>query len=161
MNAHPTSRSSILGYYIQYKGVAWGIIGFAVWWAALGTPELWAASGLRLFAYYLLVFAVPGVLMWTMGVLVKYRHPLGWYGSVVYLVGVVIFKVGGGVADLPVEAWRWVSQTVPPEYLTGLKIFGFLAVVVLATDVAALLAFLSPKGRDCFSVGKKNPDARG
>jgi hypothetical protein len=153
MSAHVTSRSKLLGFYIQFKGVVWAVLGFALWWVAPGAPELGGESSLRLFAYYLMVFAVPGVLLWTVGVLVRYRHSTGWYLGVIYLIGLVVFKVGGGIAELPVEAWYWASRRVPPEFLTGLKVFGFLAAVIFATDLASLLSFLSPRGRECWGIG--------
>ncbi len=160
MVARPTSRSKLLGAYLQFKGIEWAVLGFVVWWAALDLPELWKQSSLRLFAYYLLVFAVPGVLLWTLGVVVKYRHRMGWYGAVAYLASVMTGKIGGGIAELPVGAWQWASHQTAPGYLTGFKIFGLLSAVIFAMDLAALLAFLSPRGRDCYGIGQPNPEAR-
>ncbi len=160
MSTHATARSKVLGIYIQFKGIEWALMGLVLYLSAVVAPGFWEGSNLRLFAYYLLVFAAPGALIWVVGVLVRYRHSLGWFFGVAYLLATVLGKVLGGVAEIPVEAWYWVSQRVPTEYLTGIKIFGFLAAVVFATDMAALLALLSPRGRDCWGIGKRNPEAR-
>lgn len=149
-----------MGIYIQFKGIEWALMGLAVYLSAVSTPGLWEGSALRLFAYYLLVFAAPGALIWVAGVLVRYRHRFGWYLGVGYLLATVVGKVAGGVAEVPVEAWFWASKRVPTEYLTGLKVFGILAAMIFATDLAGLLAFLSPRGRDCWGIGKPNPEAR-
>jgi len=160
MSTHATARSKILGIYIQFKGIEWALMGLVLYLSAVAAPGFWEGSNLRLFAYYLLVFAAPGALIWVAGVLMRYRHRLGWYLGVGYLLATVLGKVLGGVAEIPVEAWYWVSQRVPTEYLMGIKIFGFLAAVVFATDLAALLALLSPRGRDCWGIGERNPEAR-
>lgn len=143
-----------MGLYIQFKGIEWAVMGLAVYLSAVTRPGLWEGSALRLFAFYLLAFAVPGTLIWVAGVLVRYRRPLGWYLGVGYLFATVMGKVAGGVAEVPVEAWFWASRRVPTQYLPGLKVFGFLAVVIFATDLVALLALLSPRGRDCWGIGR-------
>ena len=152
MRSHPTGRSRVLGLYLKAKAVAWAAIGLVLWWAAMRAPETWEESSLRLFAYFLLVFATPGVLIWTLGVLVKHRQRRGWLAAVAYLSVLVALKVAGGMADLPEQVWYWASRRFAPAYLTGLKAFGVASAVVLAADLAALLAFFSRKGRECFGV---------
>jgi len=147
-----------MGIYIQFKGIEWALMGLAVFLSAVCTPGLWEGSALRLFAYYLLVFAAPGALIWVAGVLVRYRRPLGWYLGAGYLFATVLGKVAGGVAEVPVEAWFWASRRVPTQYLMSLKVFGIFAAVIFATDLAALMAFLSPRGRDCWGVGSKKSE---
>lgn len=158
MTVHPTSRSRILGAYLKFKGITWTLMGLPLWWAGQRSPELGSESNARLFAYYILVFAVPGLLLWLVGLVVRIRHPAGWYLAVLYLLANVIFKTEGGFFQLPAEAWQYVSHRLPPDYLAGVKVFGFLAAVVFAMDASALLAFLSPRGRACFSVRRRGTD---
>ena len=161
MRAHPTARSKLLGIYIQFKGLVWAVMGLVGFIAGTRSPDFWDGSPMRLFAYYLLVFAVPGILIWTCGVLVRYRRSLGWYLGVAYFAALIIGKTGGGVAEIPAQAWYWVSQRVSQGYIPWLQAFGILAAAAFAADIAALLAFVSPRGRDCWHIGKPNRDARG
>ncbi len=155
MKVHPTSRSRILGAYVGFKGISWALMGLPIWWAALRTRELETEQPARLFAYYILLFVVPGLLLWVVGRVVRVRHPVGWYLAVIYLLANVVVKTEGGFYQLPAEAWQYVSHRVPPDYLMGVKIFGILAAVVFAMAASALLAFLSPRGRECFNVRRR------
>jgi len=76
MSTHATARSKILGIYIQFKGIEWALMGLVLYLSAVAAPGFWEGSNLRLFAYYLLVFAAPGALIWVAGVLMRYRHRL-------------------------------------------------------------------------------------
>jgi hypothetical protein len=161
MSPHSTQRSRNVARYIKFKGAVWAIMGLGVYVAAVRKPDLVDGSSLRLFAYYLLLFAVPGILIWTVGVLVRFRRRLGWYLGVAYLSAVVFGKVAGGVAEVPIQAWYWATRQVPEEYLPAVGVFGVLAAAVFAFDLAALAFFLSPRGRDCWGIGTPNPDSRG
>jgi hypothetical protein len=160
MGLHSTQRSRNVARYIKFKGAAWTLMGLGVYAAAIRKPDLVDGSSLRLFAYYLLVFAVPGILIWTVGVLVRFRQRLGWYLGVAYISAVIIGKVLGGVAEVPIQAWYWVTRQVPEQYIPAVGIFGVLAAAVFAFDLAVLAAFLSPKGRDCWGMGARTPDTR-
>jgi hypothetical protein len=158
MSLHSTSRSRNVARYIKFKGAVWALMGLGAYAAAIRKPDLVDGSSLRLFAYYLLLFAVPGILIWTVGVLVRFRRPLGWYLGVAYLSAVIVGKVVGGVAEVPIRAWSWATQQVPVEYIPAVGIFGILAAAVFAFDLAALFAFLSSRGRECWGIGTPGPE---
>ncbi len=160
MGLHSTQRSRVLARYIKFKGAVWALMGLAVYAAAVRKPDLVDGSSLRLFAYYLLLFAVPGILIWTVGVLVRFRTRTGWYLGVAYLTAVIAGKVLGGVAEVPFRAWDWATRQVPQEYIPAVGVFGVLAAAVFAVDIAAVMAFISPKGRDCWGIGAPNPESR-
>jgi hypothetical protein len=157
MRSKPSLRSLVLGGYIQFKGAEWIFVGMLIWWAASRTGNLPEVPALRVLAFYLIGFAVPGVLLLTIGYAARYRSRAAWYLSVAYLLSLVIFKAAGGVAELPLEAWLWVSRRVPGDYLLGVKLFGLASATVGAADLVALMAFLSTRGRECFGIGRRQP----
>ena len=74
----PTPRSRALGAYFQFKGLEWCTGGGLLLLAALRTGHFGTSGPLRLVAYFLLLFAVPSVLLFTLGIVVRMRHPAGW-----------------------------------------------------------------------------------
>ena len=157
MRSRPSARSLVLGGYIQFKGAEWILVGLLIWWGASRTGNLPDAPALRILAYYLIAFAVPGVLLLTIGYAARYRSSTAWFLAVIYLLGLVIFKAAGGVAELPLEAWLWVSRRVPGDYLPGVKLFGLASAIVGAADLVTLMAFLSRRGRECFGISRRQP----
>lgn len=158
MRSRPSARSLVLGGYIQFKGAEWLLVGLLIWWGASRTGNLPEAPPLRILAYYLIAFAVPGVLLLTIGYAARYRSSTAWYLAVAYLLSLVAFKAVGGVAELPLEAWLWVSRRVPGDYLLGVKLFGLASAIVGAADLIALVGFISHKGRECFGIGKRSAE---
>ena len=150
----PSQRSRLLGFYLQAKALCWVALGVALVWGFIVAGDLGARDGVRAFAYFLLAFLVPGLLLWVLGIAVKVRHRTCWWFAMGYLVTVVVAKGLVGATDLPWEAWSWVSSRLPPFYLKGFELFGVLSTAVLAADVAALASFVSPQGRASFGVGK-------
>ncbi len=160
MQPHSTGRSRVLGAYFRLKGVLWALAGGILWWTAWGSPELSGVDEARVFAIFLLAFAVPGVLLGVLGTLVRYRSTLGWWLGIVYLAVILSAKTTLGLTDVLTELWRWGARAVPPEHILGLQTIGILSAAVFAMDVAALVALVSPRGRDCYGIGAKNPAAR-
>jgi hypothetical protein len=150
----PTQRSRLLGLYIQAKAACWIAIGIALFWGFMVAGEMTIRDGFQAFAYFLLLFLVPGVLLWVLGVTVRLRFPTSWWFAVGYLVCILVAKAIIGTTELPEEAWFWVSNRLPNFYLLGLRAFAVLTTAVLAADVAALAAFISLPGRACYGVGK-------
>jgi len=148
----------MIGGYLGFKGLVWALMGLGIYIAAVWSPMLVEESPLRLFAYYLLVFAAPGILIWTVGVLVRYRNRMGWYLGVAYFTADIVGKVVGGLAEVPVNAWYWVTNQVPENYLPAFQVFGILAAAVFAVDLACLMALMSPRGRECWGIGEPHPD---
>ncbi|MEW5764258.1 MAG: hypothetical protein ACOYXN_02995 [Acidobacteriota bacterium] len=149
----PTTRSRALGAYFQFKGLEWCAGGALLLLAALRTGHFGASSPVRLVAYFLLLFAVPAVLLFTLGIVVRMRHPAGWWCGVAYSAAVVVSKSAVGISQVPFRMWYSFSDRLPPATLLGLKVFNVITALVLALDLAALLALLSIKGRDCFHIG--------
>ena len=160
MQPHSTSRSRTLGAYFRLKGVLWIVVGFILWWAAWGAPELSGVDEARVFAIFLLVFAAPAVLFWVLGTLVRFRSSLGWWLGTAYVAGALFAKVALGLVNVPAILWRSAAHIVPPAHALGLKAVGFVSVLVFALDVAALVILISPRGRDCWGIGRRNPAAR-
>ena len=157
MHTHPTRRSSVLGLYLKAKGLGWAAIGLVLWWAAMRAPETWEESSLRLFAYFLLVFATPGVLLWTLGAMVKFRQELGWYGAVLYLVGLLAFKVAGTRPGF--KATMAVSaHALLPLFLA--KLLTLPAVVLQAPLLPAELPRLLPSSLAALLPSSASPLAQ-
>ena len=150
----PTQRSRLLGLYLQAKAACWITVGVALFWGFMVAKELSARDGFQAFAYFLLLFLVPGVLLWVLGVTVKLRFPTSWWFAVGYLVSILVAKAIVGSTDLPWEAWSWVSTRLPTFYLKGFQAFAVFNTAILAADVAALAAFISLPGRACYQIGK-------
>jgi hypothetical protein len=156
----PTARSRALGGYFKFKGLTWAVVGATLLYAALSGGTLEDAGPLRLSAFFLLMFAVPSVLLWTLGTVVKIRHPAGWWIGLVYVSSIVAAKTILGTGELPGQSWYWLSHHLPPTHLLGMKILAIFSVLVYALDIVVLVALLSARGRDCFDVGTPNPSAR-
>jgi len=160
MQPHSTGRSRMLGTYFRLKGVLWMVVGCILWWAAWGAPELSGVDEARIFAVFLLVFAVPAVLLWVLGALVKYRSSFGWWLGMTYLAFTLFSKIALGLVRVPAILWQEASHIVPPEHLLGLQAIGALSAAIFAMDVAALVILISPRGRDTWGIGRPNPEAR-
>ncbi len=156
----PTTRSKVLGWYFRFKAVTWAAAGIVLLYAALTGGSLDDAGPMRLIAFFTLMFAVPSVLLWTLGILIKMRLPIAWWIGLIYAAAVVGAKTVLGTGELPGQAWYWLSSHVPPTHLVSLRILAVAAILVYAMDVAVFVALLSPRGRDCFDIGKPNPSAR-
>ncbi|MGA9751227.1 MAG: hypothetical protein WBS54_05535 [Acidobacteriota bacterium] len=156
MSAHSTARSRSLGNYFRFKGILWAGEGLLLFLATLETHEMGEVSTLRLFAFYLLLFAAPGVLLVTLGSLVRLRLPVGWWLSMAYLSVLIVVKTSLGFTQEPVDVWFSLARRVPPHYLVGLQVFGIASAVIYALDIAAFVAFLSPKGRECYGVRRRS-----
>lgn len=154
----PTPRSRLLGLYIQAKSLCWITVGVALAWGFGVAGDMGSGDGFRAFAYFLIIFLVPGILLWVLGVIVRVRIRAAWWFAVTYFVVVVITKAGAGSTDLPWQAWSWVSTRLPTFYIRGFQAFAVFSTAVLAADVAALASFISPQGRACFGVGKASRD---
>lgn len=163
MALEATRRSRYLGYYFAFKGGEWFLGGLLLFLAAAETGPLGEMTTPRLFAAFLALFAAPAVLVATLGLLVRMRQKAGWYLGVAYTALVVLSKTALGIGQGPLRLWYRLSEALPPAYVTGFRAFGLFSAVVLAVDFSALLAFLSPRGRDCFRIGWKKgapPDDR-
>lgn len=156
----PTQRSRALGWYFKFKGLTWAFVGALLLYTALAGGTLEDAGPLRLSAFFILLFAVPSVLLWTLGIVVKIRHPFGWWIGVLYVSAIVAAKTVLGIGELPGRTWYWLSNHVPPTHLLGIKVLAVGAVLVYALDVAVLVALLSARGRDCYDIGEPNPSVR-
>ena len=156
MSTHSTARSRSLGNYFRFKGILWAGEGLLLFLTTLETHELGEVSTLRLFAFYLLLFAAPGVLLLTLGSLVRLRLPVAWWFAMAYLSALIVVKTSLGFTQEPVEVWYSLARRVPPHYLVGLQAFGILSAVVYALDITAFVAFLSPRGRECFGVRRRS-----
>lgn len=151
----PTRRSRYLGYYFAFKGGEWFLGGLLLFLAAVETGPHGEMTAPRLFAAFLALFAAPAVLLATLGLLVRMRHPAGWYLGVVYTGLVVVSKTALGIGEGPLRLWYRLAEALPPAHVLGLRAFGLFTAVVLAVDFSALLALLSARGRDCFRIGWK------
>jgi hypothetical protein len=160
MQPHATSRSTVISYYFKFKAVTWLLVGAGLWWASTTSPEMGVQLTVRLFAFFLLLFAVPALLLWILSTPVKYRSPFGWWFGLAYLILIVTTKMSLGFSEAPADLWQRLAHQPSKPFLAGIAAIGLLSVVVFALDLAALVAFLSPKGRDCWGVGKRNPQAR-
>lgn len=154
----PTPRSRFLGLYLQAKALCWITVGIALAWGFGVAGEMGSGDGIRAFAYFLIIFLVPGILVWVLGVVVRVRMGIAWWFAVAYLVAVAIAKAGAGSTDLPWQAWSWVSTRLPTFYIRGFQAFAVFSTAVLAADIAALASFISPQGRACFGVGRASRD---
>jgi len=151
----PTRRSRYLGYYFAFKGCEWFAGGLLLFLAAAEMGPRGEMTAPRLFAAFLALFAAPAVLLATLGLLVRMRHPAGWYLGVAYTSLVVLSKTALGIGEGPLRLWYRVAEVLPPAHVLGFRTFGLFTAVVLAVDFAALLALLSPRGRDCYRIGWK------
>jgi hypothetical protein len=151
--AEPTLRSRALGAYFQFKGLEWCAGGALLLLAALRAGGFGGSHPMRLVAFFLILFAAPAVLLVTLGFVVRMRHPAGWWIGTIYAAAVVLSKSAVGISQVPFRMWYSLSDRLPPATLLGLKVFHVITALVLALDVAALLALLSIKGRDCFRIG--------
>ncbi len=156
----PTTRSKVLGWYFRFKAAAWAAAGLILLYAALTGGTLDDTGPLRLVAFFTLMFAVPAVLLWTLGILIKMRQPIGWWIGLIYAAAVVGAKTILGTGELPGRAWYWLSNHVPPTHLLSIRILAGLEILVYAMDVAVLVALLSARGRDCFDIGEPDPSVR-
>ncbi len=156
MSAHSTARSRSLGNYFRFKGILWAGEGLLLFLATLETHEMGEGSILRLFAFYLLLFAAPGVLLITLGSLVRLRLPVGWWLAMAYLSVLIVVKTSLGLTQEPVDVWFSLAKRVPPHYLIGMQAFGIASAVIYALDITAFVAFLSPKGRECYGVRRRS-----
>jgi hypothetical protein len=150
--AHSTSLSRTLGFYFHLKAVGWAAVGLLLWFFALDTGQFGTDSPLILFAYYLILFAVPGVLLWVLGILVRFRKPMGWWIGTAYLGLVLFAKTSVGLVNMPAEVWHWLSQRLPPAYFGRATALGLFAAVAYALDVAAFVVLIAPKGRATFGL---------
>lgn len=150
--AHSTSLSRALGLYFHLKGVGWAAVGLLLWFFALKTGQFGADNPLVLFAYYLILFAVPGVLLWVLGILVRFRSPTGWWLGISYLGFVLFAKTSVGLVNMPAEAWHWLSRRLPPSYFGTATAVGFASALVYALDLAAFVVLIAPKGRATFGL---------
>jgi hypothetical protein len=149
---HSTPMTRYLGLYFNFKSVSWAASGLALWIFALGSGELESDSPVRLFAYYLLIFAIPGVLLWVLGELVRYRRPMAWWLGTGYLALTLFAKTTLGLVNVPAELWHTLSNRLPPSRFAAATALGMGATVVYALDVAVFVMFISPKCRECFGV---------
>jgi|YelNatPaOPRAMG01_1025707.scaffolds.fasta_scaffold08137_3 hypothetical protein len=156
MAVQPTVRSRSLGNYFRFKGILWAGEGLLLFLATLETHEMGEVSTLRLFAFYLLLFAAPGVLLVTLGSLVRMRLPVAWWLAMVYLSALIAIKTSLGFSQGAVDLWYSLAKQVPPHYLLDLQVFGIVSAVIYALDIAAFVAFLSPKGRECYGVRRRS-----
>lgn len=157
----PTRRSRYLGYYFAFKGGEWFLGGLLLFLAAAASGPYGEMTAPRLFAAFLALFAAPAVLLATLGILVRMRNPAGWYLGVLYTAMVVVSKTALGIGEGPLRLWYGIAEALPPAHVFSLRAFGLFTAVVLAVDFSALLALLSPKGRDCFRVGWKKGSPAG
>jgi hypothetical protein len=147
----PTPRSRLLGFYIKAKAATWFMIGIATIWGFFVAKEV----EVRDVAYFILLFAVPAILLWILGVAVTARVSASWWFAVGYLATVLLAKAILGSTDLPSEVWYWAkSRNLPSFYLNGLMAFAVFSTAVLAADVAALASFISLPCRAAYGVGK-------
>lgn len=151
MQSHSTPMSRILGLYFHFKGVEWAVVGLFLLHAAISTGEIDSDSPVRLFAYFLLIFAAPGILLWILGTIVRLRRPIGWWLGTGYLTLVLFMKTSLGFINVPAEVWHWASSRLPPSYYGTAAIVGVLAAVVFATDVATFVVIISPRCRESFA----------
>ena len=151
-------RSDLLGAYFQLKAALWAVLGLAVGWGFVVAGEMGVRDAIRSAAYYILLFLVPGILLWVLGIAVRARHPTAWWFGMIYLVAILLLKVSLGGTDMPLRVWSWTSSRLPTFYVGGLAFFGLFSTLVLAMDAAALASFVSADGRACFSIG--NPSGR-
>ena len=157
-DAPPTLRSKLLATYFRFKGVEWFMLGVVLIWTAVGSGVAQDVGLLRLLAAFLILFAAPAVLLWTLAVVVKLRHSTAWWIGSLYVLLVLISKASLGIGELPRRAWYWLSTHVSQTQAQGVTVFVVFTALVYAFDVAALLALISPKGRHCFGIGGVGSD---
>ena len=160
MLPHATSRSTVISYYFKLKAVTWLLVGVGLWWASTTSPELGVKLTIRLFAFFVIVFVVPSLLIWILAIPVKYRSPFGWWFGLIYLLLIVTTKMSLGLSEAPADLWQRLVHQPSKPFLAGAAVVGLLSVIAFALDLSALVAFLSPKGRDCWGIGRRNPHAR-
>ena len=145
MSAHATARSKVLGIYIQFKGIEWALMGLvAVPVCRGGARSLGRDRTCGFLPTTCWSSPRLGILIWVVGVLVRYRRP----PRVVLRRGLPSSRRFWARCweEWPRFPWRPGSGSPAgaTEYLTGIKVFGILAAVVFAMDMAALLASSSP-----------------
>jgi hypothetical protein len=164
---HSTRLTRYLGLYFYFKGVGWAVVGLVLWFFALQSGQFETDSPFRLFAYYLLLFAVPGVLLWVLGVLVRFRRPMAWWLGTGYLSLTLFGKTTVGLVNVPAEIWHSLSHRLPPAYFGTATALGLGATVVYALDIGVFVVFLSPICRECFGINpheapvEMGPESRG
>jgi hypothetical protein len=154
MEGEATRRSTVIGAYFKFKGASWLLLGSLLWAGADASGGISNTSPMRLFAVFVLVFAVPGILLWMLGIIVKMRYRVSWFLGMAYMSLVLIAKTSLGFVNAPLEAWYVTSNNLPPEYMTRLIALGIFSAAVFALDVATFVVMLSPRGRACFRIGK-------
>lgn len=150
--AHSTPLSRTLGFYFHLKAVGWAAAGLLLWFFALESGQFGTDSPLTLFAYYLLLFAAPGVLLWVLGIVVRFRRPVGWWIGTAYLGLILFAKTTVGLVNVPAEAWHRLSRRLPPDYFGTATAVGLFSALVYALDVAAFVVLIAPKGRATFGL---------
>ena len=153
-------RADIIGRYLQFKAVVWCAVGIAYEWGFYAAGVSGWRDGFRSFAFYLLLFGTPSVLLWVLGMVTRLRHPLAWWFGVGYLLACLVGKTTFGTAGLPVAMWQWTSDRLPPFYLRGFAAFTLFSTLILAADIVALISLLSPLGRECFGIGSAEDGCR-
>lgn len=149
----PTPRTRLLGLYFQVKAACWFAIGIALAWGFVVAGELGTHDSFLAMSYFLLLFAVPAILLWILGISIRIRISWAWWFAVGYLVAILIGKALLGTTDLPWEAWSWVSTRLPSFYIRGFQAFAIFSTAVLAADVAALASLISLPARASFGIG--------
>jgi len=151
----------IIGGYLRFKAFAWVILGLAIGWGYLVAEEMGWRDPLRYVSHYLMIFVVPAVLVWVLGVAVHMGYPAAWWFGVAYFGVALTAKAVFGNTEMPWTMWSWVSERLPPFYLRGFFLFGLLNAVLLAADTVGLVALLSPQGRLYFRIKQSSPDDTG
>jgi len=151
----------IIGGYIRFKALAWAILGLAIGWGFVRAEEMGWRDPLRYLSYYIIVFVVPAVLLWVLGVAVHMGYTSAWWFGIAYFASALIAKTLFGHTEMPTTMWTWVTERLPLFYLRGFYIFHIFTTLIMAVDAVALVALMSRQGRLYFGVRKPRPEDTG